>query len=576
MQDHLSVGVVGHVDHGKTTLVKSLTGTETDRLAEERERGLSIVLGFAFRETDKGVIDFIDAPGHADFVRTMISGATGIDAALVVVDVNEGIMPQTCEHLRIVSLLGISRLVVALTKIDLATDGVVASAEAALRTYLSSVGFSDVVFVPVCALSGQGVDRLVAALEQLFQKEAEQAHGDKFYLPFDRVFTVRGFGTVVTGTLRAGTMKIGDEGQIIGTNAAARVRRLEVHGTEVDVAKPGQRVAANLRVDGGVTLERGQAVAAPGWIEPSEWWSASLNMAGDVEVSLKNGKPVRLLHGTREVIATLRLLDRDIVAPGEQANVQFHLKQPEGAWDQEHFIVRTISPVETVGGGRFLDTAATRIKRYDENAIRRLASGEAEDDGVDPSESMIEAVQAYHASHPMRVGMPRLELADKLGLERQTMTDLLARLQAAGRLIDHGAQISLADFDPLESLDDRERARVEALESLIRETPLMPPTLDEVVALDRQNKASAELLIETGKVVPLHDFKRKNLFLFHATDIEDAVASLRQAWPPPARFRLGEAREHLGVTRKFLQPLLEYLDKQKITQRREDFREMLS
>jgi selenocysteine-specific elongation factor len=204
MTQQLSVGVIGHVDHGKTTLVKALTGTETDRLEEEKRRGLTIVLGFAYLQSEHGMIDLIDAPGHSDFVRTMISGATGMDAALLVVAASEGVMPQTIEHLRIAYYLGIDKVVVALTKTDLVTDEVQRQAEQGVRDLLASLDMQVQAVVPVAALEGRGVDTLVTALDGLFAHQSERDSEGGFYLPFDRVFTIQGFGTVVTGTLRGG------------------------------------------------------------------------------------------------------------------------------------------------------------------------------------------------------------------------------------------------------------------------------------------------------------------------------------------------------------------------------------
>lgn len=626
MDEHLSIGVIGHVDHGKTTLVKALTGIETDRLPEERERGLTIVLGFAYLETSTGLIDFIDSPGHADFVRTMISGATGIDAALVCIAANEGIMPQTREHLRIISLLGITRSVVALTKTDLLTASDLTVRQMTIGEDLARMGFESAAIVPVCARTGEGLGSLVAALDDLFAERTKRPDTGKFYLPFDRVFSMPGFGTVVTGTLRAGSLKVGDEAEVPDLGIAAKVRRLEVHGAEAVRAAPGQRVAVNLRVESGVRLRRGQSLASPGWLARSEWWTATLQMARDIETSLHNGKPVRLLYGTREAIVTLRILDRDDLNPGDSAIVQFRMKPPEAAWDQDHFIVRTISPLETVGGGRFLNTRASCVKRYDQSALTQLLAASGSDrqsavlavaEQAGPagttltmmaerfgtsvedvrsaltngqalismeghvlaprqaemlSQMAIKLVQAHHLAFPTRIGITRLQLVEKLGVSRPSGDLVIAALCARGDLDSSGDRIGVRGFDPLAGLDGAERGRIRQLEATIRETPLMPPTMEEVLANDKRNASRIELLIEIGRLVPLYDFKRKNLFLFHVEDIEQAVTSLRKAWPPPAQFRLGEAREHLGVTRKFLQPLLEYLDKKKITRRREDVR----
>ena len=345
----LSVGVIGHVDHGKTTLVKALTGTETDRLEEEKRRGLTIVLGFAYLQSQSGMIDLIDAPGHADFVRTMISGATGMDAALLVVAASEGVMPQTVEHLRIAHYLGINKVVVALTKTDLVTEDIQSQAEQDAQDLLASLDMQVQAVVPVAALEGRGIDALVAVLDGLFEQQSARESEGGFYLPFDRVFTIQGFGTVVTGTLRGGALRVDDEGMLAPSGAPVRVRGLEVHGESVAEALPGQRVAANIRTSADV--ERGLALAASGRMAEAEFWDARVTLGPDVSRPLKNGQPLRLLHGTTETQVAIRLLDRDRLGAGEEANVQFRLKDKAAAWPRDCFILRTVTPVRPLAAG---------------------------------------------------------------------------------------------------------------------------------------------------------------------------------------------------------------------------------
>jgi selenocysteine-specific elongation factor len=627
MSDHLSIGVIGHVDHGKTTLVKALTGTETDRLAEEKRRGLTIVLGFAYRQTPMGMIDFIDAPGHADFVRTMISGATGIEAALIVVAANEGIMPQTVEHIRIAALLGIKRAVVALSKTDLATPDDIVGSSVAVRDFLMDSGFDDPLIVPVSAQDGTGIEALVGALEGLFQDRSPRPESDGFYLPFDRVFTVQGFGTVATGTLRGGIMRGEDLGEILPTGDTARVRGLEVHGQTVEMARPGQRVAVNIRTD--ATLNRGQALASTGLMQPASYWDAHLRLTGDNDRPLKNGTPVRVLHGTTETQATIRLLDRDRMLPGETADVQFRLKVPAAAWDQDHFVVRTISPLATIGGGRFLNTRARRRKRFDDATMAQLqavggtdvgqavvahvaqaglsgvpmaeleqrfsASGDdlqamlrvanchiaadhtVFDDGVirEAGADVVAAVGQFHADQPSRLGIGQPELVEAHTLGAAAAQIVFGTLVDAGEIQLGQGLVSLPGFDPLAALGEAKRAYLDQLETRIRDDAMTPPSMGEIVADNSRDKGLAELLIEVGRVVPLYDHKRTNLFLFHHGAIDEAVVALQQAFAGGVEFRAGEAREVLNSTRKYMIPFLTYLDRQNITRRKDDLRQIV-
>jgi len=626
MTDHLSIGVIGHVDHGKTTLVKALTGTETDRLEEEKRRGLTIVLGFAFRETARGIIDFIDAPGHADFVRTMISGATGIDAALIVVAANEGIMPQTLEHIRIASLLGIKKAVVALTKADIATDEDIANTTQSVEALLLEAGFESPDIVPVSAISEQGLPQLIVALEGLFDSTPKRADSGSFYLPFDRVFTVRGFGTVATGTLRAGVMSVDDLGEISPMGTSARVRGMEVHGKAADRAEPGQRVAVNIRTD--ATLERGQALASVGLLAPAALWDASLRLTNDHQKPLKNGTPVRVLHGTTETQAAIRLLDRDRLLPGEAANVQLRLRVPAAAWEQDRFILRTVSPVATIGGGRFLNTQAKRRKRFDDATMEQLQAVGGDDvveallahlaqaglEGValadlsqrfalpgqqvrelvddkggvlSPDDTayanaaiaalsvdMLRLVSIFHEEQPSRLGIGKPALISGLSAPTVAVELVLEQLANNGQLLVSNGQISLPGFDPFAALSEAKRAHLDRLEAHIKDAAMMPPSMGEVVDENAQDGKLAELLIEVGRVLPLYDHKRTNLFLFHRAAIDDAIVAMQAAFPPPAEFRVGDVRAVLNSTRKYMIPFLTWLDRQNITRRAEDMRQM--
>ena len=622
----LSVGVIGHVDHGKTTLVKALTGTETDRLEEEKRRGLTIVLGFAYLQSQSGMIDLIDAPGHADFVRTMISGATGMDAALLVVAASEGVTPQTVEHLRIAHYLGINKVVVALTKTDLVTEDIQSQAEQDAQDLLACLDMQVQAVVPVAALEGRGIDALVAVLDGLFEQQSARESEGGFYLPFDRVFTIQGFGTVVTGTLRGGALRVDDEGMLAPSGAPVRVRGLEVHGESVAEALPGQRVAANIRTSADV--ERGLALAASGRMAEAEFWDARVTLGPDVSRPLKNGQPLRLLHGTTETQVAIRLLDRDRLGAGEEANVQFRLKDKAAAWPRDRFILRTVTPVETIGGGQFLNTQAKRHRRFDDAVMAQMAAADSQDgdaalaahvaqagmDGVllldlaaqfsiseeaarqgaqdqgcieasgrvfdggivgDVSEKLLAALTTWHEEQPMRRGLGQQVLLDRARVPNGIGQVAVEALSAAGNVVRQDGLLRLASHDPLAHLGEARRKYLDQLEGRLKEAAMKPPSLEELVEENPKDKDLAELLIEIGQLIPLHDFKKTNLFLFHRSVVDGAVRALRDAFPSGVSFRAGEAREVLDSTRKYMIPFLTWLDRQGITKRDEDMRQMV-
>jgi len=626
MTRHLSVGVVGHVDHGKTTLVKALTGMETDRLEEEKRRGLSIVLGFAFAETKNGIIDFIDAPGHESFVRTMISGATGIDLALLVIDANEGIKPQTLEHVRIVSLLGIDRAVVALSKIDIADAETVENTKTSVNRLLDDNGLAGAPIVPVSGETGEGIAELLAALDHHFAHIKDAEDVGRFYLPFDRVFTMKGFGVVATGTLRAGSLSLQDEGVLHPSDQMARVRGLQVHGQTIESATPGQRVAVNLRYDGTTPPERGFALASPNWLGMSDYWDASFHLLDDFEGELKNGAPLRLLHGTVEQIVRLRLIDRDTLQPGDEANVQFRLSEPRAAWDREHYIIRSITPVTTIGGGRFLNTSAPRRKRFDEDEIVRLNAydtsneenalialieeagrqGVPFDDLLGKSTltaealkenisqagcgfgdnglviactvletlkvDILQAINRFHDDFPTKSGMQQKEITTELKCPPSTFVIAADQLKAQGDVTERNSVYRITSFDPFSTLSDKEKQVLDEIENHTRRDLFKPPELRDVTSGNAIRKSILDLLIESGRVIPVYNEKRTQLFAFHQSAVDEATSILRNAFPKQQPFRVSDARECLDSSRKYVMPLLLFLDTHGVTRRKGEFR----
>ena len=345
---HAIAAVIGHVDHGKTTLVRALTGTDTDRLPEEKRRGISIALGFAHLADAVGGIDLVDVPGHERFVRTMVAGASGLDFVLLVVAANEGVRPQTREHLAIASLLGVTHAVLALTKADLVdADDAVRAAHRAVAA-AEAAGLRVAASVDTAAAAGIGIGALRDALARLRDALPERVDDGLAFLPIDRVFSVAGHGTIVTGTLRGGALAIGDTLALLPDDRPTRIRNLETHGMRVTRAAPGGRTAVNLRGVGREDVEAGAALAPPGALVASAWLGVMLRAGG---ADLATGTRLRLLIGTDEREVRLRLLDRDVLADGESGPAQLRLTAPIAVPARLHFVLRVASPPATVGGG---------------------------------------------------------------------------------------------------------------------------------------------------------------------------------------------------------------------------------
>ena len=353
----LTIGVLGHVDHGKTTLVKALTGTDTDRLEEEKRRGLSIVLGFAYLECDAGIIDFVDAPGHEDFIRTMISGATGIEAVLLVIAADEGIKPQTREHFAIAQLLGIKQGLIVVNKSDLVDDSALVSVRKDIRKTMQGTFLENAPMYTVSAINGSKIDELGRVLASMIGARPPRPDADSFYLPMDRVFTIDGVGTVGTGTLRNGAIRSEDEVVIMPTGLRANVRELQVHNRAVVEAVPGQRVAVNLRGVKRDQFERGQVLIRPGSVRETTCLHATLHVLDDLPRLPKRNELVRLLFGTTEVPAKIRVVDDHTLEQRKSFLVQLRCHEAVVVSSGEHFIARTSSPIMTFGGGEILDTS---------------------------------------------------------------------------------------------------------------------------------------------------------------------------------------------------------------------------
>jgi selenocysteine-specific elongation factor len=426
-KEHVIVGTAGHIDHGKSALVKALTGTDPDTLPEEKQRGMTIELGFVFLDLpdyEKQVV-FIDVPGHEKFVKTMAAGASNIDAALLVIAADEGISVQTLEHFDILRLLDVPLGLVVLTKSDLVDAERLAEVRDDVGRLVAGSFLEGAPVLDVSSLTGSGIPELRAALVEMGRRVRPRTDTGFFRMPVDRVFVIQGFGTVVAGTVLGGTVGVGDRIEIFPERLASRVRGVQVHGRSAERSGLGTRTALNLVDVKKEELRRGQCVAAPGSLAPTNRFDTELLMLADAGRELKHRERVRLHVGTDEVIARVVLLDRPAVQPGEQGFVQFVLEAPTVALPGDRFVIRTFSPLLTIGGGRILDATPGRHKRFDDQVIQGLGRLEGR------TEEVVEQLLVKARFAPRSSG----ELGLSLGRRAEDIRPAVAALVAAGRAV---------------------------------------------------------------------------------------------------------------------------------------------
>lgn len=635
------IGTAGHVDHGKTALIRALTGVDTDRLPEEKTRGISIELGFAPLHLPSGRrAGVVDVPGHERFVHHMVAGAAGMDAVILVVAADEGIMPQTREHVEVLSLLGVRHGVVALTKVDLVDREWLELVTEEVRRYLAGTFLADAPVIGVSSVTGQGLDVLLGELDRLLDRVPGRDPGGPVRLPVDRVFTAPGFGTVVTGTLVSGTVRVGDTVDVLPDGRQARVRQVQVHGERVEEAAAGQRVALNLAGVEHRQVRRGQVVCTPGVYSSTTRLAARLELLPGAP-PLRSGTRVHFHLGTAESSARVVLLDRDELAPGRDALARFRLEEDLVAARGDRFVIRSWSPPRTVGGGRVLSPHSWHRRQVPAHlqALRELEEGgvagelldvlevgealrTAEDLAVRvglpvapvtehlarlreqgrvtaiglPGEGatgagvagawwastrrlgMLQAralslLDAYHARHPARPGMPREELRQRLGLgDARAFAALLGEWERRGLLSTVADRVARAGFRPATAgaLGRARRLVTEILEKGHFSPPLANELVEEVVRLGVAREDAGDLLeslaIE-GEVVRI----TPELYLAAAV-YRELVTLVREYLHEHGSMTAARFRDLLGTTRKYAIPLLEYLDAARVTRRLGDER----
>jgi len=626
------IGTAGHVDHGKSTLIAALTGVHPDRLKEEQAREMTIDLGFGWLDLPNGEeVGIVDVPGHRDFIENMLAGIGGIDAALLVIAADEGVMPQTKEHLAILDLLQIPAGLVVLTKTDLASDsdwlGLI---ETDIRATLKGTVLSDAPIIRVSAKNKTGLDLLITNIQLLLQSKPARLDLGRPRLPIDRVFTMPGFGTVVTGTLTDGALSVGDEVEILPSGQKGRVRGLQTHKKKEEHAVPGSRTAVNISGLSTEEVARGEVVAHPGQYQSTRRADIRLRLLKDISAPLKHSTEVKVFLGTAETVANLRLLGTDELAAGQEGWIQLELRDPLVAVRGDRLILRRPSPGETLGGGIIVDPQPKgRHKRFDEAVLKSL---EALAQGS-PADVLFEAALALGAA-------PAKEIVARSRLEAEPATSALKELLDNGQLLAlengqptitndqllitlphwnvlrdktlqlieaHHKSYPLRKGMPREELksklkllprvfnvflssivnrksliengalvalpshkvtfDAPQQAKVTGLMRKFAANPFGPPSVKECQAEVGEEVVTA--LIEMGELVTVSPE-----VIFRSADYEAMVAKVKSAIQQNGQITLAEARDLLNTTRKYVQALLEHLDAVGVTVREGDFRKL--
>ena len=610
------IGTAGHVDHGKSTLVKALTSIDPDRLPQEKEREMTIDLGFAWMTLPSGrEVSIVDVPGHERFVKNMLAGVGGIDLALLIVAADESVMPQTREHLAILDILNIRRCLVVVTKTDLVEQELVDLVKAEVEDTLEGTAFQGSLMVGVSAYTGAGLDQLRETIDGILDHTEVRRDLGRPRLPVDRCFTVSGFGTVVTGTLMDGAFSVGQEVELAASGRKGRIRGLQSHKTKTNHTDPGVRLAVNLSGLSRDQVQRGEVLTTPGWLAPTPRLDCLLKMARSAPKSLRHNEGITFHLFTSETTARVRLLDADRLAPGAEGWAQILLTEALPVVKGDFFIIR--SAEDTLGGGQVVDpNPRRRHRRFVPEVVERLmmlSQGSGEDMLLSvadqwgpcdlsslsrrsnlPVAEVLEritrlaaegevivlgelgkeadalvytsrgwnalkgkvsaALETYHKSYPLRRGAPTQEIRSRLGLSQPAYLRVLARLHAQKHLVDEGQSLRLPDHRA--SLTPKlEQEASEYLRALENE-PYSPPT---------ERPLDPELLgalIAEGKVVKVNES-----VVFAASAYQEMSSRIMEHIRSNGSITVAQARTMFDSSRKYVLPLLEYLDQQRITRR---------
>lgn len=631
---NIVIGTAGHIDHGKTTLVKALTGRDTDKLKEEKERGISIDLGFTWFDLPKGKkIGIVDVPGHEKFIKNMLAGVAGIDIVMLVIAADEGIMPQTKEHMDILSLLDIQKGVIVLTKKDIVDEEWLDIIIDEIKEQTKNTFLENTSIIPVSSVKKTGLNELVEEIERLTNLIEDKKSSDSFRLPVDRVFTVAGFGTVVTGTIFTGTISQGDVVELLPQNKETRIRNIQVHEENVKDAIAGQRVALNLPNIKHTNIKRGNVLATKASIKTTFIIEARIQLLKNTNKSIKNRERLRFYQGTSEIMCRVILLDRDELKSGEIAYAQIKLEKEAACMRKDRFVLRTYSPMQTIAGGLVLDTNPPKRKRFRSEVIQQLElneKGKLEDiiqqyilktsygfieskqlnsligninelnfnnaiENLKLEKTIIEmkisqtiwythknyisqimkklkdVLTSFHSKNPLRVGMPKEELKTKMfnDSKNKLYEELIVYYENIKIIKRQGVYISLYDFE----------VTFNALQCKIKndllkkynENKFSTPKLQTIINLDRKNEK---------QIIDVFNTLIQNGILYRIDEnivltgmaFKEAVDIIQDCIEKNGYITPAQLRDLLSSSRKYALSILEHTDKIKITKRVEDRR----
>ncbi len=621
---NVTLGTAGHIDHGKTALVKNLTGCDTDRLKEEKERGMSIELGFAPCRIGDLQVGIVDVPGHEHFVRTMVAGATGMDAVILVVAADDGIMPQTREHLEILTLLGVQQGLVALTKIDKAGPELTPVVAEEVRGYVKGTFLENSPIIPVSNVTGEGFDRFIPALKSLVQSVKPRTTDGVFRLPVERAFSVQGYGTVIAGIPVSGTARIDDELELLPQGEKGRVKAIQVFKRTSDIVKPGQCTAINVRQWDHNIIRRGNVIAAPGYFWPSEWFVAKMRILGHENLYIKNGMQAKFHTGTTESQATVYLMEQNTAGAGEECFVQFRLAEAVVAGPGDRFIVRSLSPVATIGGGIIIEAVARRLKRNrpqirqemeewfgaiaTEKGFAEYVVKTAGVSGIGPSEvslrtkmpiiraqeilhdltnegrivrlgqdllvhqeafakdqdKVVDCIKNFHDQSPQSPGITSEELQSSSGLPKQVLDGLIHFLRQHNKVVERNQRYALPEHK--EIVSDGEQKVLDAIEAIYRKGQFAPPDIQEAAVQmklpPQKMETSIKILLEHSRLVKVPEG-----LLFHREAVEKAREILTTFIQKEGKLESVKFKYLLNTSRKYALPLLDHFDRIGLTLR---------
>lgn len=617
--EHLIIGTAGHVDHGKTALIKALTGLETDRLKEEKKRGISIELGFAFIELPDGSkAGIIDVPGHERFIKNMLAGAAGIDLCLLVVAADEGVMPQTREHVAILELLDTPKGIVVFTKKDSVDVEWMDFIQENTREFLADTFLKDAPFVAVSSITGDGIAGLKELIYSQISKTDIKRDMQNIFFPIDRVFSMPGFGTIVTGTLHSGVIAVEDRLEVMPQETNVRIRSIQIHGASCTEALPGQRVALNLAGIDHNELKRGAVISKPGFLKPTNLIDVELKLLPSANKSLFNSNRIRFHVGTIEVLGRVRLLSSDELEAGQDGIAQIFLEEPVVVMQGSRYVIRSYSPMETIGGGRVINPLSKRHKRFNDEVLDKLRvlagndkvsiildrfydeiiidinkdtdnkpvydellnNGEIiflaegfcmrSDVFLEKKSKLLAFVNEYHQRHPLQRGADREYLRKMLfkTLGIKPFQAILAYLQKTEEIKNERQYVFLPDHN-IAFTGEYQRIR-EIIEKAIKNNGFQPPSKEEILGSLSVDKGCFEEVWQAlldMKII--YDIGGNS---FHYEQIQKIKEILLKHFASENEISLAQVRDYLESTRKYVLPLLEYFDSEKLTLRKGDVR----